>query len=232
MKLNKKILIGVFSFLFILTFVCKAHSLVPIGEVVPVEPRVIIDGDDVDSSVDNCPFANNPDQEDMDGDGLGDACDADIDGDGFLNEDDNCPEIPNRQQADGDGDLVGDICDNCRLIDNELQEDRDEDGIGNACERDYDGDDVEDADDNCVRVANPEQEDADLNNIGDACEMTSLNNEDPLGDETPDGDDEPISHNYIDEGACNLANNGFNFPWIILGILIVMLIKSRKGAVE
>jgi cysteine-rich repeat protein len=34
---------------------------------------------------DNCAFVDNPDQADLDGDSLGDACDADIDGDGMPN---------------------------------------------------------------------------------------------------------------------------------------------------
>jgi hypothetical protein len=50
-------------------------------------------------------------QEDLDGDGAGDACDADLDGDGAGNGGDNCPEVANSGQADLDGDGLGDACD-------------------------------------------------------------------------------------------------------------------------
>ena len=42
------------------------------------------DGDGIDDESDNCPSLANPDQADLDGDGLGDRCDADADGDGFA----------------------------------------------------------------------------------------------------------------------------------------------------
>jgi len=44
------------------------------------------DSDNIDNQRDNCPFANNPDQADLDLDALGDACDADQDGDGVSND--------------------------------------------------------------------------------------------------------------------------------------------------
>ncbi|MEA2461854.1 MAG: hypothetical protein QOH90_2031, partial [Actinomycetota bacterium] len=46
------------------------------------------DGDGILDDVDNCPDVANADQADLDGDGIGDACDDDVDGDGILNPDD------------------------------------------------------------------------------------------------------------------------------------------------
>ena len=53
-----------------------------------------LDNDTIQDWVDNCPTAPNPFQENMDGDGLGDACDTDIDGDGFLNREKDAPLAP------------------------------------------------------------------------------------------------------------------------------------------
>lgn len=55
-------------------------------------------GQDVLYLLDNCPDVPNPDQEDADGDDIGDACD-------------NCASVPNADQADVDGDGIGDACD-------------------------------------------------------------------------------------------------------------------------
>jgi hypothetical protein len=60
----------------------------------------------------------NPGQEDSDGDGRGDVCDAfpqdpanDADGDGLGANADNCPTVANSTQLDWDGDGKGDACD-------------------------------------------------------------------------------------------------------------------------
>lgn len=69
------------------------------------------DEDGVCDPVDLCPYVADPEQLDLDQDGLGDACDADRDGDGWPNGQDNCPDVWNPQQFDEDGDGLGDECD-------------------------------------------------------------------------------------------------------------------------
>ncbi|MBI1969562.1 PQQ-binding-like beta-propeller repeat protein, partial [Candidatus Woesearchaeota archaeon] len=70
------------------------------------------DSDGITDDEDNCPDHYNPNQEDADNDGVGDACDVgnDSDGDGISDDVDNCPNIPNPGQEDADGDGIGDAC--------------------------------------------------------------------------------------------------------------------------
>ena len=106
-------------------------------------------------------------QEDADGDFVGDVCDncvddwnegqEDDDGDGVGNVCDNCPDDPNPTQDNNDADDLGDACDNCPFDTNPGQEDYDSDGVGDAC-------------DNCLTTPNPSQIDTDSDGYGDACD--------------------------------------------------------------
>lgn len=77
------------------------------------EPDTDLDG--IVDKLDNCPETENPNQEDIDGDGIGDACDpqddTDSDSDGVIDSLDNCAETPNTDQADDDNDGIGNVCD-------------------------------------------------------------------------------------------------------------------------
>jgi hypothetical protein len=84
------------------------------------------------SGGDNCALVPNPGQQDVNNNGVGDACE-DSDGDGVLDGVDNCPVVANANQADVDADGVGDACDNCPLP-NPSQADWNRDGMGDACQ--------------------------------------------------------------------------------------------------
>jgi hypothetical protein len=60
------------------------------------------DGDGVADASDNCPNAANAFQENLDGDGQGDACNADIDGDGHPNDSDYDPSVQAPPSSPGD----------------------------------------------------------------------------------------------------------------------------------
>jgi hypothetical protein len=111
--------------------------------------------------LDNCTYEQNPNQADLDNDGVGDICD-------------NCTLIANATQTDADGDGIGDACDNCPNTNNPSQLDTDKDGVGDACDPDIDNDGIANQDDNCIYIANFSQLDSDADSLGDACDNCPL----------------------------------------------------------
>ena len=101
------------------------------------------DTDTVSNNLDNCPDIANVNQNDLDGDLIGDACDDNIDGDAFANApEDQCEYIAddnNTCSVDASNDLDSDgvpdtAIDNCVGVFNPNQQDSDGDGIGNHCD--------------------------------------------------------------------------------------------------
>jgi len=134
----------------------------------PSNPRLIVagkcgcadatdgDGDGVPDCLDNCVSAANPTQEDCDGDGTGDACEAPID-------------------CNGNGTL--DACD----ILSGTSSDLDGDGIPDECSGDCDGDGTADA----VEIA-AGAPDCNGNGVPDECDLSSGESTDLDGNAVPD----------------------------------------------
>ncbi len=166
---------------------CSADDPAGNGGISPASSTLDSDGDGIVDARDNCPGISNPSQADMNGNGIGDACD-DNDHDGVMDAVDNCPLVSNPGQLDSNGNGIGDLCDgdydgdgvsdatdNCPSVSNADQADSNSNGIGDACEfdtsgTDSDGDGVANISDNCPAVPNPGQADADGNGVGDVCD--------------------------------------------------------------
>ncbi len=153
------------------------------------------DGDGIENMFDNCRNESNSAQQDLDGDGIGDACDSDIDNDNVANEMDAYPYNAS-EQYDTDGDGIGNNVDNdddndgladysdAFPLDASEQMDSDGDGIGNNADADDDGDGIIDELDNCRLNPNANQSDGDSDGFGTVCD--------------------------IDEGSVNVGNNNGN----------------------
>ncbi len=156
----------------------RAEDVQAVTDFIDAIALSVSDGDEdgVTNDLDNCQDVANADQADLDQDGKGDVCDADIDGDGVANEDDDFPKDATETQ-DSDQDGVGDVRDAFDDDPNEF-EDTDGDGVGDNADafpddsaetQDSDNDGVGD-----VRDAFPadpnEFEDTDGDGVGDVAD--------------------------------------------------------------
>ncbi len=138
----------------------------------PDPTQIDTDKDGIVDAEDNCPLVSNPEQEDVDATGYGDACEAME----FIT-----PCCGPECFLDSDGDMIPDALDLCPwTVDLDGMEgnmDSDGDSVGDSCDEsdDFDGDGVPDLEDNCPRIPNPGQENSDGDGEcdihGDACDL-------------------------------------------------------------
>ena len=140
------------------------------------------DGDTVFDGLDNCWLLANPGQEDLDGDGIGNPCDADADGDHIVGQRDPCPAVANKRTRGLVGSLKEfgirlswpirgkNITDRAEQVSGWVANDLDTDKT--CMNLDSDGDGIVDSQDRCPfwKTASDQKLDLDADGLGDACD--------------------------------------------------------------
>jgi len=165
------------------------------------------DGDAVGDVCDNCPGNFDPTQSDVNGDGIGDVCQHNVtgddgDGDGWPDDEDNCPGDFNPSQSNVNAE-------------NEVGAED-----GDVCEsNDIDDDGWPNPEDNCPNNANPSQYDSNEDGFGDPCQDDAPGDTDSDNDGWPDLEDNcpgtfnpsfDLDGDGMDDGQSNvnIANEG------------------------
>jgi hypothetical protein len=145
---------------------------VPINNVF-AETAIDTDADGIMDTNDNCVFIPNSDQRDVDNDGYGSVCDADLNNDHIVNAADLAIFKPLLDSGDANADFNGDgVVDNLDLAILEQQFF----GPPGPSQPDSDADGIPDKSDNCTLTANSDQRDIDSDGYGSACDA-DLNND-------------------------------------------------------
>lgn len=149
----------------------RAEDVQAVTDFIDAIALSLSDGDEdgVTNDLDNCQDVANADQADLDQDGKGDVCDADIDGDGVSNADETAQGTSSdKADSDGDGVLDGE---DALPLDASESSDRDGDGTGDNADAFPDD--------------SAETQDSDSDGVGDARDAFD---EDPFEFEDTDGD--------------------------------------------
>ena len=149
----------------------RAEDVQAVTDFIDAIALSLSDGDEdgVTNDLDNCQDVANADQADLDQDGKGDVCDADIDGDGVPNADETAQGTSSDMaDSDGDGGLDGE---DALPLDASESSDRDGDGTGDNADAFPDD--------------SAETQDSDSDGVGD---VRDAFDEDPFEFEDTDGD--------------------------------------------
>ena len=133
------------------------------------------DSDGIDDVADNCPLVPNADQEDYDGDGVGNACDDDDDNDGIDDVNDAFP-LDAAETTDTDGD-----------------------GIGNNADTDDDGDGVSDSEDDASLDPTNDSDGDGVANNSDAFPLDATETTDTDGDGIGNNSDPDDDNDGVDD---------------------------------
>ena len=177
------------------------------------------DGDNVGTG-DNCPDDYNPDQNDLNQNGIGDACDEDDDSDGVEDSNDLCPQgvqgwssdsltdndgdgckDRDEEDLDDDNDGIPDITDVCPVGVSGAGNDMDGDGCKDFNDPDDDGDLVRDESDLCAEGEIDWSSGTLTDHDGDGCK------DDHEEDQDDDNDGVADSIDACPKGAINWPSN-------------------------